>query len=406
MSDIRTAQKRAWLYHPSFLITIGALFYALLVIIIQNGDPLALVTLGTRATQGISAEEGGTEGYDGQFVYFIARDPISAPFFIARGGDIPEYRFQRILLPIFGRGLALGNESLIPFTLLAVNLVALWAGSIALERLLVGFGVSRWYILGYALTIAIFGTVRLSLPEGLAYGLVVGGIFMMHRDRWLWGAWLFGLSAVSKETTLIFVAGYALWMLTQRQFWRLGWFMGVSTIPFIALQLGLYAKFGAFGVGSGGAMATSFEVIPFGGVLQIVTTVIQAVSEALAEPNPNVGTILFRAGTGLMIFAILLGVFVITPTIWGLKRFWLDFRAKNVDIWAILLGLNALVMLFVPFSTYREPLGILRFIAGLQVAVILYSAQRGNKRALRNSTIWIFTLFLLIGSDLAGGTPS
>lgn len=405
MSEIRTAQKRAWLYRPSFFITIGALLYALLIVI-QHGDPLALVTLGTRATQGISAEDGGTEGYDGQFVYFIAHDPISAPFYIARGGDIPAYRFQRILLPILGGGLAFGNEALIPFTLLLVNILALWAGGMLLEALLAGFGVSRWYVVGYALSIAIFGTVRLSLPEVLAYGLVLGGIWMMHRDKWLWSAWLFGLASISKETTLVFVAGYALWMMMRGQFWRLGWFLAISTIPFIAVQLALYAKFGMFGVGSGGAMATSFEIIPFGGVLKIITTVIQAVSDALAQPNANVGTILFRAGTGLMVFAILLGIFVITPTVWGLKRLWADIQTKQVDIWTILLGLNALVMLFVPFSTYREPLGILRFIAGLQIAVIVYSAQRGNKRALRNSTIWVFTLFLLIGSDLGGGTPS
>ena len=52
-------------------------------------------------------------------------------------------------------------------------------------------------------------------------------------------------------------------------------------------------------------------------------------------------------------------------------------------------------MPFVPFSTYREPLGILRFIVGLQIAVILYAANRHNVRALRNSTIWIVTTMFI-----------
>jgi len=406
MSEIHTAPKRTWLRRPSFFITIGALLYCLLVILIQNGDPLALVTLGTRATQGIPAEMGGTEGYDGQFVYFIARDHISAPFFIAQGEDIPAYRFQRILLPVLGGVLSFGNETLIPFSLLIINLVALWAGGMLLESLLVQFGASRWYVLGYALTIAIFGTVRLSLPEVLACSLVLGGIFAMNRDKWLWGAWLFALAILSKETSAVFVAGYALWMLTQRQFGRIVWFSVISITPFLFLQMALYQKFGMFGVGSGGAMATSFEIIPFAGVFKIGEAIIQAVTEALAQPDANVGSILFKAGAGLLVFVIILGIFVILPTLWGLKRVWIDFREKNWDIWTILLGINAALMLFVPFSTYREFLGILRFIGGLQIAVILYSAQRGNKRALRNSTIWIFTLLLLVGSDLAGGTPS
>jgi hypothetical protein len=58
-------------------------------------------------------------------------------------------------------------------------------------------------------------------------------------------------------------------------------------------------------------------------------------------------------------------------------------------------------MLFVPFSTYREPLGILRFIVGLQIAVILFAAERHQIRALRNSTIWMLTMLFLIGSDFA-----
>ncbi|MDX2076087.1 MAG: hypothetical protein SFZ02_06625 [bacterium] len=406
MSFIRTAQKQIRFGRPSMLIAIGALFYAIMVIMIHDGDPLALVTLGTQATAGIPAEAGGTEGYDGQFVYFIAQDRVNAPFFIGRGGDIPAYRFQRLLLPAMGGVMALGNDSLIPFTLLLVNVVALWAGGMLMESLLREFGVNRWYVVGYALTIAIFGTVRLSLPEPLAYGLVLGGIFAMTKDKWLWGGWLFSLAAISKETTLVFVGGYTLWMLMQRQFWRMAWFLGISTLPFIVLQLMLYQKFGMFGVGSGGAMATSFEIIPFGGVIKIGIAVAEAVSEALSNPDANVGSVLFRAGVGVLVFVILLGVFVITPTIWGLKCVWRDFREKKLDVWSILLGINAALMLFVPFSTYREPLGILRFIAGLQIAVILYSAQRGNKRVLRNSTIWMFTLLLLVGSDLAGGTPS
>ena len=54
-------------------------------------------------------------------------------------------------------------------------------------------------------------------------------------------------------------------------------------------------------------------------------------------------------------------------------------------------------MPFVPFSTYREPLGILRFIVGLQIAVIVYAAWKPAPRALRNTTLWATTiLFILV----------
>jgi hypothetical protein len=53
-------------------------------------------------------------------------------------------------------------------------------------------------------------------------------------------------------------------------------------------------------------------------------------------------------------------------------------------------------MPFVPFSTYREPLGILRFIVGLQIAVLLYAAQTHNIRVLRYSTFWIVSILLSV----------
>src|SRR5690606_15507377 len=130
-----------------------------------QGSPLALVTLGTRFSDGDLQGETGTEGYDGQFVYYIARDPGDAERFL----DVPAYRFQRILLPILGRVLAFGQNDLLPWSLLLVNLVALAAGTYTLEHLLEQYGTSRWYALGYGLSLPALGAARLSLPEPLAY---------------------------------------------------------------------------------------------------------------------------------------------------------------------------------------------------------------------------------------------
>ena len=181
-------QAPHWYVRPWFIAVIVAVVYALLVVGINGGDPLELVTIGTRFDPGIPEEDGGTEGYDGQFVYFIARDATTAPSFIANGGDFPAYRFQRILLPAVGKALAFGQESAIPWALLAVNVIAIGAGTAALEHLLRLRNVSRYYALGWALSLAILGTARLSLPEALAYGLVLCGMVLAHRERWLWAA--------------------------------------------------------------------------------------------------------------------------------------------------------------------------------------------------------------------------
>jgi hypothetical protein len=357
---------RAWM-----LVSALALVHALALVVMQGG-PLALVTLGTRFSDGDPAASTGSEGYDGQFVYYIARDPSDAARFL----DVPAYRFQRILLPALARVLSLGQESLIVWALLAVNLVSLAAGTALMERLLEQYGVSHWYALAYGLTAGTFGAVRLSLPEPLAYALALGGIALALRERPTLSAACFALAALAKETTLVLAAGYGLYLLYQRRWRDAAVFAMITLVPFAAWQAVLYQSLGAVGVGSGGALATSFELVPFMGVLRILT-----------EGNLTVFAVL----------GVILLPFVLVPTVWGLAQVWRDARRHDGHLTTFLLGATAFVMPFVPFSTYREPLGILRFIVGLQIAVLLYAAHKRNRRALLNSTIWVLTtLFVVI----------
>lgn len=363
------------LLRPWFISTVLCLVYVGMVLFSNKGNPLALVTIGTQFSEQLSAEQGGTEGYDGQFNYYIARDPTTASQYL----DVPAYRFQRILFPFLGRLLALGQADLIPWAFLLINIMAMAAGTALLEKLLTGYGVNRWYALTYGLTLGIFGSVRLSLSEPLAYGLVLGGILLARDKSWLWAAVVFALAALAKETTLLFVGAYGLYLLTQRDI-KNALLMGIiSGLPFAVWQLVLRSTLGSTGIGSGGAMATSFELIPFAGVARIWT-------ETPAEVR----------GTILLILGPMLLIFVLIPTIWAL---WASLKAIQRHKWSAetsLLLVNAAVMLFVPFSTYREPIGILRFIVGLQIAVILFAAQNKRLRVLRNSTLWIVTVFFVV----------
>lgn len=365
------------LLRPYIIVTVLCLLYCLSVVAIRGkGDPLILMTIGTDYNPTLADHAYSPEGYDGQFVYYIANNPATAPQFI----DVPAYRFQRILLPISGRILGLGQSALIPFSLLAINLLALAGGTYILEQLLDTHKVSRWYAIGYGLSIGIFGSARLMTTETLAYALVLLAIWLYHRNKWQWSAVAFAISAFSKEVTLIFVAGYVLYMFTQKQFRQGIIFALIAGIPFAIWQVILYSMFGEFGVGSGGNLATGFEVIPFMGFFRI-----------LLDGNASIFAVL----------APIIGIFVILPTLWGLWQCWGDFREKRWSLYSWLLLANSAIMLFVPFSTYREPLGILRFIVGLQIAVILYSAKYRKKRALMNSTIWFITTLFVFISDFS-----
>ena len=111
------------------LVSLISVIYLAIVLARTGGDPLTFATLGERYGEG---RPNGSEGYDGQFAYYIAVDPTSARAKL----DVPAYRYQRILYPLLARALGLGQMAWIPWSLLVVNLVALAMATDFLARIL------------------------------------------------------------------------------------------------------------------------------------------------------------------------------------------------------------------------------------------------------------------------------
>lgn len=370
---------------PWLVVLLVVLIYVS-VIGLVNGDAQAFVTLGSCFTvcnsndgencpvpdDASAAEQLEIEGYDGQFNYFIARDPANAAPCI----DVPAYRYQRILLPISGWVISVGGiEDIIPFAFLFINILALVASTRLLEDLLVLENKSRWFALSYGLFFGLVVSVRLSTAEPLAYGLVVAAIWA-YRKNHLWLMTLaLALAGFTKETTGIMTAGFLLWFVLQKRWSDAVRLVLVEGVPFLIWQGVLLGWLGEPGLGSGGAKATGFEIIPFGGVFRILT-------EGSLPAFLIIG--------GLLLFPP-----VILPTLWGLRASWFDFRRQNVTLYTCLLLAAVAIMPFVPFSTYREYLGIYRFIPGLVLMVVLYSAERDLRRPLLYSTLYIVLLLFL-----------
>ena len=337
------------------------------LVMARGGGPMGLVLEGTRFSRGLPD---GTEGYDGQFVYYIARDPLGA----APRIDAPAYRYQRILYPLLARLAALGNSALIPWTLPLLNLLALATGTRLMESLLEEVGVSRWHALTVGLYAGQLLSVRVDLPEPLALALALGGMLAFTRRRLGWSAALFALATLARETSLLFVAGYGayLWFGESRR--RGATFAALAAAPFVLYQIALWGWLGSPGIGSGGADATPFEFLPFAGFLRI-------------------------AGAGwraLALFSLILLPLVIVPAVWSLWSAAGDLLRGRHHPWTWALFANAAVIPFLPFSTFREPLAMLRFTVPLVACVVLYAAQRPSRRALRYSSLWLASLIFLL----------
>jgi hypothetical protein len=174
----------------------------------------------------------------------------------------------------------------------------------------------------------------------------------------------------------VFIAAQALSDLVGRR-WRSMIGLGlISILPYAVFQLWLWATFGAPGLGSGGAMATSFEIIPFMGLLRIGRYSLPYLAAMLIVFSPS----------------------IIVPALWGARAALKKAFSNEINVVVLGLLLNALAFAALPFSTFRETGGLLRFASGLILALLLYSGRYHLRRPLNLSFFWmVLNVFLLRG---------
>jgi hypothetical protein len=354
---------------PVILVFLVALVMVTIAILRAGGDPLALARLGTHFSRG---DPNGTLGYDGQFIYYIARDP--SPERVAQYLDVPAYRYQRILLPLLARVLSFGNPGLIPWVLALLGVLSTGAGAWAVGEILAGWGISRWYAVVYGLYAGFLLALIVDLPEPLAYGLAAAGLLLLEREKRLAGWIALSLAVFAKETTLLFVAGVWLAYLFQRRGKDL---LGLSLLgiaPYALFQGWLWIVFGAPGIGSGGALATPFEIIPYMGLLRI---------GAYSLPY-------------LLAMLLVFGPTVVLPSMWGVWKGARNWVTGERNLFVACLFINALAIAFTPFSTFRETGGILRFACGLVLALLLYCGRYRMRKLLNYTPFWLVLMVFLI----------
>ena len=342
---------------PVLVTAIALLVMAGLIIIRSGGDPLVLARLGTRYSQG---DPSGTEGYDGQFVYYIATDPD--PERVASKLDVPAYRYQRILLPLLARLLSLGNAEALPWVLLGIGVLSQALGTWVVARLLLHYNTRPWIGLSYGLWAGFTMAVLVDLPEPLAFALIAAAILASEFKKENLAVVFFSLALFAKEVSILFMAAYFGYQLLNRD-WRRAGVVLLGMVPFLLFQVWLWLTFGSPGIGSGGANATPFEWIPFLGLARI-------------------------AGVDMTIFLVFLLVFgpsIVLPAVWGIRAAINKMRVGDLSFIPLALLVNAVLIPFVPFSTFREPGGLLRFACGLLLAVILFAARYKQTRVLNYS---------------------
>jgi hypothetical protein len=339
------------------IVTLIACLYVTAVLINAGGDPRVFVR------------------YDGHYSFQIAyrnfenpRSIAQMPLDYAYREEIPEpYRYQRILYPMLARLLALGQPNLIPWTLIIVNIVAIGLGTWATERILVRLDTSHWYALAYGLYGGNLIALRTDMAEALTQALVQLAILAWLEKRRPWAVLAFALAILTKETAVLFLAGFMVYYLSRLQ-WRRLFTLATAVVPYLLYQLFLYVWLG--GVGMGGNEPFHY---PLGGWLTAAQV---------------------HFGAFLLVSIVIVPMSIL-PTLAALILVARDLLRRFFHPFVFCLLFNALFILVLPFPTFRESSAMVRVTQGLAANMLLYGALTRSPRILNYSLLWIATNVLL-----------
>jgi hypothetical protein len=207
-------------------------------------------------------------GYDGQFYFYVAADPANARYYLGRKAG---FVYPRIVYPMLARAVALGRPAAVPYALVAINLAAVGAAVLALALWLRRRSTSTWLALLYAVFPGVAFCVYRDLTEPLAFAFALIGVVVLdsrRRHALTGAALLFSLAALTRETTVVFPAVYALSLLVGREGrWRarvranahrVALFSAIAFLPLLAERIAFRLWLGTSTVESGSSSAWPF----------------------------------------------------------------------------------------------------------------------------------------------------
>jgi hypothetical protein len=159
----------------------------------------------------------GSNGYDGQFYHYMAHDPFFRRGFLPYV-EGPRFRYRRILIPLAAYLLSFGRDNLVDGGYFAVILLLVFCGAywLSLYFRLHGFN-PVWGLLFVWIPATVTSIDRMTVDSGLA-ALCIGFVLYAEEDsKWRTYAVL-AAAALLRETGLVLVAGYVIYLVWNRRF--------------------------------------------------------------------------------------------------------------------------------------------------------------------------------------------
>ncbi len=401
----RPRERAAKTVSPWVVAAVVAVAYAVLIVPGLARDPFQFINIShkfvkwgtTSSVINSSAPHAHNEGYDGQFYYFLAVDPAHGKDYM----ELPGTVYTRIGYPMTVRALSGGNDSLIPYLMILVNLAAAVGGTLAVAFILKRRGLSPWFALVYGFFPGLIVAVLRDLTEPLAFGLAAAGLAVFDprsKKRLFLSAALFGLALLTRETVALFPALLVLGLLvgmggaakSWRDRLRFGNLVRAVTFAELAFAplfiwrhiVGIWLNHPqiqeSLATGSGGTAATS-SLVPFHG---------------------QVGQWPWSGENVADLFVV-----VLPAVVWAAIAVALLRRRWSLEPWFVLANVLVFVVLL-PTSVCVDYGGMGRSAIGVVLAVLValprvttYFADK-SRTALSAVALWTLPYYLLFALPL------
>jgi len=181
-------------------------------------------------------------GYDGQFFYLIAFDPLlrkypDRPRKYYQFIDEPAYRLSRIGFPLLIHAFSLGAAERFPRTMMGLILVSHLIGIGFLVAIIVHFGASPLWGFFYLLIPGFHVSLHTALPESISAALLLGGLYFYIRKRPLAALPFFAASILVRETGGLLVLLIVIFEIFKHRNVRQAVTLAGSFLPFLAWKL-------------------------------------------------------------------------------------------------------------------------------------------------------------------------
>jgi hypothetical protein len=303
-------------------------------------------------------------GYDGQVYHYIAHDP-----FFQRGFDkyidAPRYRYRRILIPLAAYLLALGHQEFVHGAYIGVILFSVFLGAYWLSACcsLLGIGPG-WGAVFLLVPATLISIDRMTIDVGLA-ALCVGFVYFLSKNQ-PWGIYAVLVAApLVRETGLIFIAGYASWLLLKRKL-RLALLFSTAAVPAIAWYLFVQAHTNPYPY-------DCCSLVPLKGLV-----------ERVFHPPPYPFSWLISSIATTLDYVALAGVFLAIAL--AVKTAF-ERRIGPIEISIYLFALMAVFLSFP--DSWRDVYGFARPITPLLILLAMSGLAR-------QSLIWVLPMALMV----------